>query len=90
MIHDRQPALAASLQRDGAEAAASIAELTSRMTRPRAIWLMVPAGAVDEAIADLAPRLESGAPAAARIRATSDPLAMRINTGGLLFASLST
>jgi 6-phosphogluconate dehydrogenase len=60
VVHDRQPALAASLLRDGAEVAASIAELVSRMTPPRAIWLMVPAGAVDQAIADLAPHLASG------------------------------
>jgi hypothetical protein len=60
VVHDRQPALAASLQRDGAQASASIAELVSRMTPPRAIWLMVPAGAVDQAITDLVPHLESG------------------------------
>ena len=60
VVHDRQPAEVASLQPDGAEGAASVAELVSSLTRPRAIWLMVPAGAVDQALAELAPHLDAG------------------------------
>ena len=60
VVHDRQPALVASLQSEGAEGAASLAELVSRISRPRAIWMMVPAGAVDQALADLVTHLEAG------------------------------
>ena len=59
VVHDRQPAQVASLQIDGAEGAASVAELVSKMTRPRAIWLMLPAGAVDQALAELVPHLDA-------------------------------
>ena len=60
VVHDRQPAEVASLQTDGAEGAVSAAELVSSLTRPRAIWLMVPAGAVDQALAELVPHLDTG------------------------------
>ncbi|MEP7283977.1 MAG: phosphogluconate dehydrogenase (NAD(+)-dependent, decarboxylating) [Rubrivivax sp.] len=60
VVHDRQPAQVASLQSDGAEGAASVVELVSKMTRPRAIWLMVPAGAVDQALAELVAHLDAG------------------------------
>ena len=40
--------------------AASIAELVSKMTPPRAIWLMVPAGTVDDVLRDLSAHLAPG------------------------------
>ena len=52
--------LVAKLQAEGADGAASPAELVAKMTRPRAIWLMVPAGAVDQALAELVPHLDAG------------------------------
>src|SRR3977135_814585 len=39
---------------------ASLAEFAKKLTKPRAVWLMVPAGVVDKSIADLLPHLESG------------------------------
>jgi 6-phosphogluconate dehydrogenase len=44
--YDRAPAPAEQLRRDhGGAAAASVEELVGRLTPPRAIWLMIPAGA---------------------------------------------
>jgi 6-phosphogluconate dehydrogenase len=36
----------------------SLAELVTKLTKPRAVWLMVPAASVDKTIADLLPHLE--------------------------------
>ncbi|MGA7296489.1 MAG: NAD(P)-binding domain-containing protein, partial [Rhodanobacteraceae bacterium] len=44
----------------GARAADSIKTLVASLQRPRAIWMMVPAGAVDHVIKDIAPLLEAG------------------------------
>ena len=60
VVYDRQRAEVAKLQAEGADGAASPAELVAKMTRPRAIWLMVPAGAVDQALAELVPHLDAG------------------------------
>jgi 6-phosphogluconate dehydrogenase len=60
VVYARRPAAAASLQKDGATGAASLPELVSRMAKPRAIWLMVPAAVVDQVLGDLAPMLEAG------------------------------
>ncbi len=58
VVHDRQPGVVARLQSEGAEGAVSVADLVSKMTRPRTIWLMVPAGAVDQALSDLVTHLD--------------------------------
>jgi len=60
VVHDRQPAEVAKLQADGAAGAASPAELVAKMIRPRTVWLMVPAGVVDLALAELVPHLDAG------------------------------
>jgi 6-phosphogluconate dehydrogenase len=50
----------AELVKENAVGAASLAEFASRLSKPRAVWLMVPAGVVDKTISDLVPHLESG------------------------------
>ncbi len=60
VVFARRPSVVAELQKDGATGTASLQEMVSRMAKPRAIWLMVPAAAVDQAIGDLAPLLEAG------------------------------
>jgi 6-phosphogluconate dehydrogenase len=48
------------LVKENAIASADLRDLASKLEKPRAIWLMVPAAAVDNVITDLAPHLESG------------------------------
>ena len=40
--------------------AASLADFTKKLAKPRAVWLMVPAAVVDETVANLLPHLEKG------------------------------
>jgi 6-phosphogluconate dehydrogenase len=56
----RNPADAAALSGKGFQAATSLDDLVAQLPAPRAIWIMIPAAAVDGVIATLAPRLERG------------------------------
>ena len=60
VVYDMAPLAVASLRNDGAVAAVSLSEMVSRLAKPRAIWLMVPAAVVDQALGDLVPLLEAG------------------------------
>ncbi len=60
VAYDVSAKAVAELVRENAVGAASLAELTQKLTKPRAVWLMVPAGVVDATIADLVPHLEQG------------------------------
>lgn len=57
---DRDPEAVAALAAEGATPAASLAELAGKLAPPRAVWLMVPAGAVDPVLDELAPHLGAG------------------------------
>ena len=57
---DRSPQAVDDLTRHGAKGSASLQDLVAKLQTPRAVWLMVPAAVVDQTIADLLPRLESG------------------------------
>jgi 6-phosphogluconate dehydrogenase len=48
------------LSGEGATGAGSIADFVGKLETPRAVWIMVPAAAVDATIAELEPHLESG------------------------------
>jgi 6-phosphogluconate dehydrogenase len=60
VVTDRDPAAIAALADSGATGCDSVAALVGQLATPRAIWLMVPAGAVDEALAGLTPLLAPG------------------------------
>ncbi len=60
VVHDTRPDEVASLSAQGAVGASSLEELSARLERPRAIWLMVPAANVDQALEQLMPHLDSG------------------------------
>ena len=60
VAYARQPSAVAGLVADGAVGAASIAELVSKLNPPRAIWLMVPAGAVDAVLHEVLAHIEVG------------------------------
>src|SRR5918992_4931108 len=60
VVFDMSPKAVAELVKEKAVGTASLAEFVKSLTKPRAVWLMVPAGVVDKNIADLAPHLEAG------------------------------
>jgi 6-phosphogluconate dehydrogenase len=60
VVFDRSPELVKELVKENAVGAASLAEFAKKIDKPRAIWLMVPAAVVDQALADLLPLLEAG------------------------------
>ena len=60
VVYDMSAKAVAELVKEKAVGAASLAEFAENLTKPRAVWLMVPAGAVDKTIADLLPHLERG------------------------------
>ncbi len=60
VAHDRSPVAVKELAQEGAIGAASVGELVKNLAKPRAVWLMVPAAAVDHAIADLLAHVEPG------------------------------
>ncbi len=47
-------------EKDGATGASSLADFVGKLSQPRALWLMVPAGAVDSMLAKLEPLLAPG------------------------------
>jgi 6-phosphogluconate dehydrogenase len=54
------PKAVAELVAEKAIGSSSIEDFVKKLTKPRAVWLMVPAGVVDKTIAELAPLLEPG------------------------------
>jgi 6-phosphogluconate dehydrogenase len=60
VVYDVFPEAVRNLAKDGATGAASLDDFVEKLTRPRAVWLMVPAAVVDKSLADLTPRLTRG------------------------------
>jgi 6-phosphogluconate dehydrogenase len=59
VVYDRSPEVVRQLAGDGATGSSSLDDFVSKLQKPRAIWLMVPAAVVDATIADLLPKLSN-------------------------------
>ncbi len=61
VVFDQNPTVIESYRAKGAQAATSLPEVVKKLTPPRTVWLMVPAGdPVEQTIASLRPALASG------------------------------
>src|ERR1051325_1171804 len=60
VVYDRSAETVKQLAGEGATGSNSLDDFVKKLQKPRAIWLMVPAGVVDASIAELLPKLESG------------------------------
>jgi len=59
VVFDMSPKAVGELVKEKAQGSSSLQELVTKLTKPRAIWLMVPAAVVDDTIAGLLPHLEA-------------------------------
>ena len=60
VAYDRSPDTVHGLEGEGAAGATTIADFVAKLTQPRAIWIMVPAAAVDSTLEQLVPLLDPG------------------------------
>ena len=58
VVFDMNKSAVAELVKEGAVGTASLDELTNKLKKPRVTWMMVPAGVVEETLADLNQRFE--------------------------------
>jgi 6-phosphogluconate dehydrogenase len=60
VVYDRNADAVSALAKDGAKGADSLESFVKQLDAPRSVWLMVPAGVVDDSIAELQPLLQRG------------------------------
>jgi 6-phosphogluconate dehydrogenase len=61
VVTDLNPANIEALEKEGAKGTASLAELVGKLSQPRAVWIMVPAGGpTEKTVEQLAQLLEAG------------------------------
>jgi 6-phosphogluconate dehydrogenase len=60
VVFDMSPKAVQEMAADGATGAADLKDFVSKLKAPRAVWLMVPAGVVDETISRVIPLLQPG------------------------------
>src|SRR5439155_23899844 len=58
VVFDRAPDAVKQLTSEGAIGSSSLDDFVKKLSKPRAIWLMVPAGVVDATLHELDPKLE--------------------------------
>src|SRR6266852_5523051 len=59
VVFDMSSKAVTELTENNAVGSSSLGDLVRKLTKPRAVWLMVPAAVVDKTIADLLPHLET-------------------------------
>jgi 6-phosphogluconate dehydrogenase len=57
VVYDTSAEAVTALAKEGATGADSLDDFLGKLSKPRVVWMMVPAAAVDRAIADIAPRV---------------------------------
>jgi len=60
VVYNRSPKPVDELVKENAVAASDLVDLVKKLDKPRSVWLMVPAAAVDSTIGQLVPHLEPG------------------------------
>jgi 6-phosphogluconate dehydrogenase len=60
VVYDMSAKAVEELAKEKAVGSASLAEFAKKLTKPRVVWMMVPAGVVDKTVADVLPHLERG------------------------------
>ena len=60
IVYDSHPETVRALVEKGAKGSTTLADFMSALTKPRAVWLMVPAAAVDAVLDTLTPLLDPG------------------------------
>ena len=60
VVYNKSANAVAELVKEKAVGTTSLADFAKKLTKPRAVWLMVPTGVVDNVIAELLPHLERG------------------------------
>jgi 6-phosphogluconate dehydrogenase len=60
VVYDANPQTVQALATEGATPSSSLADLVHKLTPPRPIWLMIPAGLVDTVLAQLTPLVAAG------------------------------
>ena len=60
VVFDMSPKAVQDLVAEKATGAQDLKDLVNKLEKPRAVWLMVPAGVVDETISHIAPLLDAG------------------------------
>jgi len=58
VVFDRSPQSVQELEKDKAVGSSGLADMVKKLNKPRAIWLMIPAAAVDDTISEIVPHLE--------------------------------
>src|SRR5690348_15844370 len=59
VAYDRNPDVVKSLAGEGATGSESLADFVAKLDKPRAMWIMVPAGVVESTLEQLRPLLEA-------------------------------